>query len=173
MGRRVVARVVVIGNAAGGKSTLARLIARSRDLPLIEVDRLLWQPGWQLMPEPDYSRRHAEIIGGDRWVIDGLGRQDSIPPRLVRATEILLIYMALWMHFWLAAERQMAWSQGRLDKPPAGFDQVPPTKELFRTMWEVDQIWLPELRRMCDEAELQGKPVTRLSSIDAIDAFVG
>jgi adenylate kinase family enzyme len=134
-----VARIVVIGNAAGGKSTLARHLARCRELALIEVDRLLWQPGWQLTPEADYARGHAELIARDQWVIDGLGRQDSIAERLARATEIVLIDMPLWMHFWLAAERQIAWAQGRLDDPPAGSAEMPPTRELFRTMWEVDQ----------------------------------
>jgi hypothetical protein len=167
-----VARIAVIGNAAGGKSTLARHLARRRELPLIEVDRLLWQPGWQLTPEPDYTRQHAEIIAQDRWVIDGLGRQDSIAERLARATEIVLIDMPLWMHFWLAAERQADWAQGRLDDPPAGAAEMPPTRELFRTMWEVDQTWLPELRSMCAEAELEGKAVTRLTGTDDIDAFV-
>jgi adenylate kinase family enzyme len=116
-----VARIVVIGNAAGGKSTLARQLARRRALALIELDRLLWQPGWQLAPEPDYARRHAGIIAQDQWVIDGLGRQDSIASRLARATEIVLIDLPLWMHFWLAAERQQAWrkrgSMNRLRAP--------------------------------------------------------
>ena len=104
------ARIVVIGNAAGGKSTLARHLARRRELPLIEVDRLLWQQGWQLTPAADYARGHAEIVAQDRWVIDGLGHQDSIAERLARSTEIILIDMPLWMHFWLAAERQIAWA---------------------------------------------------------------
>jgi hypothetical protein len=76
------------------------------------------------------------------------------------------------MHFWLAAERQIAWVQGRLDNPPAGSTAMPQTRELFRTMAEVDQTWLPDICRMCAEAELEGKAVTRLSSIDEIDAFV-
>jgi adenylate kinase family enzyme len=63
----IVARIVVIGNAAGGKSTLARLFARRRGLALFEVDRLLWQQDWQLAPEADYSRGHAEIVAQDRW----------------------------------------------------------------------------------------------------------
>jgi hypothetical protein len=167
-----VARIVVIGNAAGGKSTLAGQIARRRELPLIEVDRLLWQPGWQLTPEPDYARGHAGIIARDQWVIDGLGRQDSVAERLARATEIVLIDMPLWMHFWLAAERQVAWAQGRLAAPPAGAAEMPPTRELFRSMWEVDQSWMPDIRSMCDEAELAGKAVTRLTSVDEINAFV-
>jgi adenylate kinase family enzyme len=167
----IVARIVVIGNAAGGKSTLARHLAHRRALPIIEVDRLLWLPGWRLAPETDYARRHAEIVAQDRWVIDGLGRQDSIAERLARSTEIILIDMPLWMHFWLAAERQTAWSQGRLDDPPAGAAEMPPTRELFRTMSEVDRTWLPDIRSMCAEAELEGKAVARLGSVDEIDAF--
>ena len=41
-------RLVIIGNTAGGKSTLARAVAGHRGLKLTEVDRLLWQPGWKL-----------------------------------------------------------------------------------------------------------------------------
>jgi adenylate kinase family enzyme len=167
----IMARIVVIGNAAGGKSTLARYLAHRRGLPLFEVDRLLWQQGWELAPEADYARGHAEIVAQDRWVIDGLGRQDSIAERLARSTEIILIDMPLWMHFWLAAERQIAWAQGRLDNPPAGAAEMPPTRELFRTMSEVDRTWLPDIRSMCVEAELEGKAVTRLASVDEIDAF--
>jgi hypothetical protein len=48
------ARVVIIGNAAGGKSTLARTLAARRDLPLVEMDRLLWRKGWQLAPADVY-----------------------------------------------------------------------------------------------------------------------
>lgn len=162
----------MIGNAAGGKSTLARHLARRRELPLVEVDRLLWRPGWQLAPEADYARGHAEIMAQHRWVIDGLGRQDSIAERLARSTEIVLIDMPLWMHFWLAAERQSAWARGRLDDPPAGAAEMPPTRELFRTMWEVDRSWMPDIRCMCAEAELEGKAVTRLGSLDEIDTFV-
>jgi adenylate kinase family enzyme len=139
---------------------------------LIEVDRLLWQPGWQLTPSADYARQHAQIIARKDWVIDGLGRQDSIAERLARSTEIVLIDMPLWMHFALAAERQIAWARGQLDHAPAGAAEMPPTAELFRTMWEVEQTWMPELRSMCAEAELEGKAVTRLGSIEELDQFV-
>jgi adenylate kinase family enzyme len=167
-----VVRIVVIGNAAGGKSTLARRLARRRAPPLIEVDRLLWQPGWQLTPSADYARQHAGIVAREDWVIDGLGRQDSIAERLARSTEIVLIDMPLWMHFALAAERQIAWARGQLDHPPVAAAEMPATAELFRTMWEVEQTWMPELRSMCAEAELEGKAVTRLGNVEEIDAFI-
>jgi adenylate kinase family enzyme len=164
------ARIVVIGNAAGGKSTLARQLARRRELPHVEADRLLWRPGWKLAPEAEYARAHAKALAREKWVIDGLGRQDSIAGRLARATWIILIDLPLWMHFWLAAERQRAWAT--LDHPPAGAAEMPPTRELFRTIQEVDYSWLPEIRSMCAEAELAGKPVTRLGSVEQIDEFI-
>jgi hypothetical protein len=92
--------------------------------------------------------------------------------RLARSTEIVLIDMPLWMHFWLAAERQIAWARGGLDNPPADAAEMPPTRELFRTMWQVDRTWLPDIRSMCAEAELEGKAVTRLASVEEIDGFV-
>ena len=166
-------RVVVIGNAGGGKSTLARVLAERRGMPHIEIDRLLWQENWVLTPEDIYTRRHQDIIAQDEWVIDGLGRQNSIAARIARATEIILIDMPLWTHFWLAAERQIAWVRGNLDHAPGGVTQMPPTRELFRTIWEVDQTWMPEVRALCTEAEGQGKIVTRLTSVDELDAFAG
>jgi adenylate kinase family enzyme len=164
-------RVVVIGNAGGGKSTLARKLAARRGLRHVEIDRLLWQEGWVLTPEDVYARQHREIIQQDDWVIDGLGRQNSIAARIGRATEIILIDMPLWMHFWLAAERQIAWTSGRLEHTPGGISQTPPTQALFRTMWEVDQAWMPEVRTLCLNAEKGGTPVTRLTSVDELDAF--
>ena len=58
-------RVVVIGNAAGGKSTLARQMAIARSLPLVEIDKLLWQEGWRLAPPEDYSAQYAAATARD------------------------------------------------------------------------------------------------------------
>jgi hypothetical protein len=164
-------RIVIIGNAGGGKSTLARKIAARRGLRHIEIDRLLWQDGWVPTPTEIYLRQHRELIAQDDWVIDGLGQQASTPERIDRATEIVLIDMPLWMHFWLAAERQIAWASGPLDDPPGGIRQMPPTEGLFRTIWEVDRNWMPELRTLCAMAEANGKTVIRLASVDELNAF--
>jgi adenylate kinase family enzyme len=72
------ARIVVIGNAGGGKSTLARRLAALRRLPYIEVDAFTWRPGWVLAPEPEYAAAHAQAIAGESWVLDGLGWLDQL-----------------------------------------------------------------------------------------------
>ena len=137
----------------------------------VEIDRLLWQEGWRLTPTDIYMREHDAIVARANWLIDGLGHQTSISGRIARATEVILIDMPLWMNFWLAAERQIAWASGKLENAPGGIAQMPPTQRLFRSIWDVEQNWMPHVRRLCDEAEVQGKTVTRLASVDDFDQF--
>ena len=164
-------RVSVIGNSGGGKSTIARRLAARLAYPCVEIDTLLWLPDWRPAPEERYDAEHARLIAAERWIIDGLGRLQSIPQRLSRSTDIVLIDLPLWMHFWLAAERQLQWAAGDLKNPPAGIAQMPRTEALFRTIWEVDQTWMPEIRRLVAVEEARGKHVSRLSSVSDLENF--
>ncbi len=163
------ARIVIIGNAGGGKSTLARALAATRDLPLVEVDKLLWQPDWSETPDDVYEAEHVPLIAGDRWLMEGLGKLDTIRDRMLRATWIIFIDMPLWMHFWLAAERQIAWAKGELEHPPAGNHTMITTKDMFITLWDTEQDWMPTIRADVDEAA--GIKVTRIDSVDELNAF--
>ena len=165
-------RVVIIGNSGGGKSVLARRLAEALQLPCIEIDSMLWLPGWKLAPAADYDHEHARLVAQDRWIIEGLGTRGSVPQRLHRATHIVLIDMPLWMHFWLAAERHIDWMSGRLEYPPAGNKQPAPLKGLFRTIAEVDRDWMPEIRRLVHEEEGRGKQVFRLATPEELNSLV-
>lgn len=161
-------RVAVIGNAGGGKSTLARALAARHDLRYVEIDALLWRAGWRPAPEGEYEAEHARLIAEPRWVIDGLGRLESLAARLARASAIVLIDLPLWVHFWLAAERQIAWAKGEITHPPAGAQEMPPTEALFRTIHEIDRDWMPEVRRLVAAAEGSGTRVERIADIETL-----
>jgi len=163
-------RIAVVGNSGGGKSVLARRLASELQLPCVEVDYLLWLPGWTLAPQTSFDQQHTRAIAGDRWVVEGLGDRKSLPARLQRASHIVLIDMPLWMHFWLAAERH-AWSTGRLEHPPAGIRDPAPLRALFATIAEVDRDWLPEMRNLVQAEERAGKRVVRIESYEALASF--
>lgn len=165
-------RVVVIGNSGGGKSALSRPLAAKLQLPYLDLDSILWLPGWQLVPAETYQSEHSRWIAQERWLLDGLGMRDSIPSRLARATGIVLVDLPLWMHFWLAAERQIRWAAGQSSHPPAGISEAPPTRGLFQTIWEVDRDWMPEIRSLVEHEERRGKRVFRLTSLDDLDGFL-
>jgi adenylate kinase family enzyme len=164
-------RVAIIGNSGGGKSTLARKMAGRFDLPHVEIDRYLWQPSWQRVADEVFEAEHARLIAEECWILDGLGRFASIPDRLARATQIVLIDMPLWTHFSFAAERHAAWRAGTLEHPPAGIDEAPSLQALFKTMWDIDREWVPEIRRWVDDEAAKGKFVFTLGSIEELDEF--
>ena len=112
------------------------------------------------------------MIQGEGWIMDGLGQRASVPSRLARATEIILIDMPLWMHFWLAADRQIAWATGNLNNAPGGIAEMPPTKALFQSIWDVEQTWMPEIRTLCKAEAANGKSIIQLRSVDELTAFL-
>jgi hypothetical protein len=79
--------------------------------------------------------------------------------------------MPLWIHFWLAAERHISWTNGKLEHPPGGISAIPPMQAVFRTMWEVEQVWMPEVRTLCANAEASGTAVTRIVSLEELNTF--
>lgn len=163
--------MAILGNSGGGKSTLARRLATQHSLPLHEVDKLLWRPGWVLAPENEYTSEHDRILADSAWLIDGLGRLESIAPRIARATVVILVDFPLWQHFWLAAERQIAWARGGLKNPPGGRAEMPSTKALFETIYTVDRDWMPKIRELVSQAESSGTDVRRVSNPEELDIF--
>ena len=89
----------------------------------------------------------------------------------MRATQVIFIDMALWQHFWLAAERQIQQEMGKLEHPIAGLGEPISTRDMFETLWDVEQDWMPTIRANVDEAEAAGIKVSRIASVDALNAF--
>ncbi len=81
-------RILVIGGPGSGKSTLARRLHAITGLPLLHLDQLYWQPGWQKTPKDEWERLVAELAGRDAWIMDG-GYNSSFHIRMPRADTVL------------------------------------------------------------------------------------
>jgi adenylate kinase family enzyme len=44
-------RMAIVGNAGGGKSTLARPLGAKLDLPMYPMEPVQWLPGWVPAPQ--------------------------------------------------------------------------------------------------------------------------
>lgn len=80
-------RVAIIGQAGAGKSTLSQRLGARLALPVVELDALFWEPGWQQAAPERFRARVAAAVAGPRWISDGnysrvhdltLGRADTI-----------------------------------------------------------------------------------------------
>ena len=99
-------RVVILGRGASGKSTLARRLGEITGLPVIEVDKIFWQPGPIATPRDQWIAMQEKLVAVDRWIMDGdLGPYDAVDVRLRAADTILFLDFSLVRCAWQAIRR--------------------------------------------------------------------
>jgi adenylate kinase family enzyme len=163
-------RIAVIGNAGGGKSTLARRLRDALQLPLHPVDQLQWLPGWKRVAAEDFAVVHARLVVEPRWIIDGWGEFDAIEARFLRCDTVVLVDFPLWRHYWWALKRQfMCVFRPRIDGPP-GCPMLPMTWPLLKMLWSVNRDAMPRLRALVD-AQREMKRVIVIRSLAELRRF--
>ncbi len=164
-------RIAIVGNAAGGKSTLAVRLAAALGVPRYALDDIQWNGGWSPAPPEEYVRRHGELVRGDTWIIDGLGTMASVEQRLAAADTVVFVDLALWRHYWWAFKRQVKSLFRRDPYVPEGCSLPSVTWRLTTMMWDIHKRRRPKLVEAIDRLGAT-KPVHRLRSPADIEAFL-
>lgn len=86
-------RIAIIGNTASGKSTLAVQLSKNLSIPVYHLDKYLWRPGWERVPEEEFVIEHDKIVTQDSWIIEGVAYFSTMKKRLESAE--LIIYFDL------------------------------------------------------------------------------
>lgn len=149
-------RIAIIGNGGGGKSTLARRLARDLGLPVLHVDSVQFLPGLRRRPVHETRATLDAWAARPEWIIDGFGPMDAIERRFERADLVVFVDMPLWRHYLWAGKRQVqATWRTRPELPPgcseAGLRR---TWQLFRVMWRVHREVRPALLDLVGRAEI-------------------
>ena len=97
-------RVMVIGPCGAGKSTLARRLADTLQLPVTHLDRLHWQPGWVEGSKDELHQALKPVLAQERWLIDG-NYGSTMAPRLARADTVIYLDYPIRLCLWRAARR--------------------------------------------------------------------
>lgn len=101
-------RVVILGRAAAGKTTLGIRLSEITGLPAIELDKLFWRPGVEPIPAQEWTAIQQTLVRRDRWILDGdLGKLDSFEVRISAADTIILLDFSLPRCAWQAIRRSI------------------------------------------------------------------
>lgn len=92
-------RILVIGCCGAGKSTLATELAERTGLPLVHLDKLYWRPNWQPVTAEEFDARLAEVLTGEKWILDGNFNR-TLETRLERCDTVIWLdfprYLCVW-----------------------------------------------------------------------------
>lgn len=133
-------RILVIGSPGAGKSTLARALAARTGLPLHNLDRMHWLPGWVERDRAEGLAELREVLAQDRWIIDG-NYGSSLPERLTRADTVVWLDYPTWLCLGRVFKR---WWQYRGRTRPDMIEGCPENLNfeflhyvlVFRTNWQ-------------------------------------
>ncbi len=64
-------RIVVLGCPGSGKSTLAVRLGKVTGNPVFHLDRIWWREDRTHVTREEFDRALAEILSGERWILDG------------------------------------------------------------------------------------------------------
>jgi len=91
-------RVAVFGNAGGGKSTLAKRLAKLTRLPLYPIDMMQFSAGGDPVSHDEYLKVHADLLRREEWIIDGFGCVSSAWERFSAADTLIYVDLPLLTH---------------------------------------------------------------------------
>lgn len=142
-------RIVILGPCGAGKSTLARLIGRRLDIPVVHLDTFNWNPGWVQTEKALFSDRVREALKGDAWVMDGNYTSSSpIDLRLSRAHAVIWLDLPRYIYFPRAVWRVIKY-YGRPRE-----DIGPGCPERFDVPFLKDWVWTYPTRARPEHAKI-------------------
>lgn len=171
-------KVAVFGNAGGGKSTLARGLAEATGLPLHVIDMIQFEGRYRpdakdggKIPQEEYLRVHGDLIGRDRWIIDGFETVALAWERFAAADTLVYVDLPLLTHYWFVTKRFL---KGLFRTPPGWPENSPvweSTLDSYRVIWRCHRFLTPKYRQLVAEASAS-KRVHHLKSPAQAEAFL-
>ena len=112
-------RTLVLGNSGSGKSTLARKLSAEHDLPHLDLDTIVWEPGLVAVmraPEAIQASLDAFLDAHEHWVIEGCYGElvEAVAPRCTR-----LVFLNPGLEACLANNRRRPWEPHKYASPEA------------------------------------------------------
>jgi adenylate kinase family enzyme len=163
----ILRRVVILGGAGTGKSTLASKLGKQLGLPVVHLDLLYWRPGWREPDTESFRARVATAVAGDGWVSEGNYRQ-TFDLRLPRADTVIVLEAPRWLCL-ARALRRTFFSSLRIARPEGCPDRL--DWGFLRFVWQFDRVTWPDIEA-ARVAYRPDVPAIRLRSKREIAAFL-
>jgi hypothetical protein len=164
-------RIVIIGNAGGGKTTLARTLSEKLDLPLHMLDSVQWQPGMIPTPLDELEKVLKSWTGEEKWIIEGFGPMELMPLRFKNADTIIYLDLPLSQHVFWALKRQIQFAFKNRPELPPNSPTLPMTWKIIKALFKIHYKLRPELLKML-EMEKAFKKVVWIRSKGELEEFL-
>ncbi len=64
-------RIIIVGCPGSGKSRLSKILSQKLNLPLVHLDQIFWEAGWNAVSKEVFKQRLLYELEKERWILDG------------------------------------------------------------------------------------------------------
>ena len=154
-------RITIIGNLASGKTTLARILSKEKNIQVTHVDSIQFLPGLLIRPYKETIEILTEIHKQQSWIIDGYGPLDILEKRFELCDQIIFLDPPIWKNYFRLAIRQIKNIFSPRKEMPLGSAELSlgHTIKLFKTIHQIHTKMRPELIRILNRENNKKKLV--------------
>jgi len=160
-------RILVVGCCGSGKSFTARRLHAVTGLPLVNLDKLFWLPGWKERSREDFLRLLRQELERETWIIDG-NYSASLPLRLERCDQVIYLHLSRPACLWGVLSRALRY-RGRVRADMAEGCPERLDRDFLKYTWSFEKQNGPKLRALLAGS---GKPVQEIKSRAQLRRFL-
>lgn len=162
-------RILILGPAGSGKSTVCRKIGRILGIPVVHLDKHYWNPGWVDTPKDEWPDKVRKLIVSEAWAMDG-NYSSTLKMRAKAADTLIFLDMTRRLSYFRVISRYLK-NRGRTrpditEGCPEKIDM-----EFIRWIWNYPNISKPRILRFLEKLR-KSKNVYILNNQEAIEEFL-
>lgn len=155
------ARIVILGCAGSGKTTLARQLGELIGAPIVCLDSI-WQPDWSEKDGPTFRHLIQQTHAGDQWISDGNFALATFDIRLPRATQVVWLERPRLYCAWRVVTRVLKHGEPH---------RLSGLAKVLAFIWRFDRVNRPRIEA-ARIAHGPNVPVCRLRKSREVEAFL-
>ena len=162
-------KILVIGSGGAGKTTFARRLGELRNIEVLHLDSLYWNPGWVETPKPEWLKTVEELVARDAWIMDG-NYSGTLDLRLRACDTVIFLDLGRAICLWRVLKRWMRYrNRSRPDMAAGCHEQFNP--EFILWVWNYRRRTRPKVIKMLRENS-GGKKVIWLRSPADVERYL-
>ncbi|OBZ18853.1 AAA family ATPase [Bacillus sp. FJAT-27264] len=99
-------RILIVGSAGAGKSTLSRKLGEVLGIPVVHLDKHYWKPGWVATEKQEWNQIVVGETRKEQWIMDG-NYSGTLDLRIERADTVIFLDMPRWLCLYRIFKRRI------------------------------------------------------------------